>query len=651
MQRVEWRTIPQIASTDDFLPSSSFFDRRSRDTTLVVTDDRTHKVTSAYMHISCAYRRSGCPFILKLTKAKEGGWIIKSSRATDVDPKQRSMYRCRHPIGAIPDSQMPPPVPTVVDKNGVSGPKGKGVKGPKRKDGTSSATKGPAKKKKLSDDYEEGITVTPRIAPLSREPRPSAKARAARENSMMDEDEDYYDEPKITPYTLANPDRALAPPFERSQSLLNQISPALVPGSTEQSPYYPYADAAAFNSRSPQLHASSSRYGPTGAPVLPSFPDTLPHWTAFIALLDPALLELAPVLASPAVACSPDQFFAEDEDMRMDLIDGLPGNSIGVWPRLKFKKAIKDRGIEVWKVLEERKSGDLSDSVGTPSFYGPSGAKHGADGKRAHVISARPSWLPVLAGSTTPGGTPIVVTNPAIDPLARISTSSGTSSPASGQPTTSSSLNKVIIGGTSGGKNGAAKAKKVVKVKKENPLPPRTKLQRKAVLANSGYDYDEEDSESSHSDSSSGEEEQDLSAHEEDGDDDSREPEDRKAVSRPSTIAGTVASKKAANIGSNIVVLPAVSSHPLRTVSPVIPSPSPSSSSMQPLSSASRRGPPDLIVAPAPFATSSSMVLDATRPPFVPSLPFATTPTPATVAGSPSVMRIPYIPVWKPNSS
>lgn len=46
-----------------------------------MTDDRTHKTTSAYMHITCAYRKSGCPFILKLTKAKEGGWVLKSSKA------------------------------------------------------------------------------------------------------------------------------------------------------------------------------------------------------------------------------------------------------------------------------------------------------------------------------------------------------------------------------------------------------------------------------------------------------------------------------------------------------------------------------------------------------------------------------------------
>jgi len=48
---------------------------------LVVSDDRTHKVTSAYMHVTCAFRKAGCPFILKLTKAKEGGWVLKGAKA------------------------------------------------------------------------------------------------------------------------------------------------------------------------------------------------------------------------------------------------------------------------------------------------------------------------------------------------------------------------------------------------------------------------------------------------------------------------------------------------------------------------------------------------------------------------------------------
>lgn len=61
----------------------SFASHSSRNVPILVGDDRTHKVTSAYMHVVCAYRRAGCPFILKLTKAKEGGWIIKGAKGPD----------------------------------------------------------------------------------------------------------------------------------------------------------------------------------------------------------------------------------------------------------------------------------------------------------------------------------------------------------------------------------------------------------------------------------------------------------------------------------------------------------------------------------------------------------------------------------------
>jgi uncharacterized protein YceK len=37
------------------------------------------------MHMICVYRKSGCPFILKLTKSKEGGWITKSARAIESE--------------------------------------------------------------------------------------------------------------------------------------------------------------------------------------------------------------------------------------------------------------------------------------------------------------------------------------------------------------------------------------------------------------------------------------------------------------------------------------------------------------------------------------------------------------------------------------
>lgn len=62
---------------------------RSRGVQVLISDDRTHKVSSAYMHMICVYRKSGCPFILKLTKSKEGGWITKSARAIESESSPR----------------------------------------------------------------------------------------------------------------------------------------------------------------------------------------------------------------------------------------------------------------------------------------------------------------------------------------------------------------------------------------------------------------------------------------------------------------------------------------------------------------------------------------------------------------------------------
>jgi len=52
--------------------------------TILVGDDRTHKVSSAYMHVLCSYRKAGCPFIIKLTKAKEGGWLIRGGEGASL---------------------------------------------------------------------------------------------------------------------------------------------------------------------------------------------------------------------------------------------------------------------------------------------------------------------------------------------------------------------------------------------------------------------------------------------------------------------------------------------------------------------------------------------------------------------------------------
>ena len=63
---------------------------------LVITDDQTHKKQSPFMHICCSYRPIGCPFILRLVRAVEGGWEMRTGGKWESETRLGSNYRCRH---------------------------------------------------------------------------------------------------------------------------------------------------------------------------------------------------------------------------------------------------------------------------------------------------------------------------------------------------------------------------------------------------------------------------------------------------------------------------------------------------------------------------------------------------------------------------
>ncbi|GAA5826400.1 hypothetical protein JCM5353_008857 [Sporobolomyces roseus] len=206
----------------------------SRGVTLVVSDDRTHKVTSAYMHITCAFRKAGCPFILKLTKAKEGGWVLKGAKALEgraVDIKQRSIYRCRHPAGATPElptSSLPHPFfgdsttaypMASTASGGVSKPKAARVSRVNSNAGGAYDNTG---------GYEQYASSIGKAAPTTAKGPPRSSGPPAPVGG--------FGTPRMTPVMgtsasaaalAAAADRALAPPFERSINLQSRIVPVL----------------------------------------------------------------------------------------------------------------------------------------------------------------------------------------------------------------------------------------------------------------------------------------------------------------------------------------------------------------------------------------------------------------------------------------
>ncbi|GAA5920168.1 hypothetical protein JCM1841_006622 [Sporobolomyces salmonicolor] len=375
----------------------------SRGVTLVVSDDRTHKVSSAYMHVTCAFRKAGCPFILKLTKAKEGGWVLKGAKAQDVDPKQRSIYRCRHPAGSV--AEVPPMSPYHPDFGkttshpGESGSKPKAAPRPRTSTssiGASRTTGGPRSPEPVS--YEQFDSS----AGKAKKPRIGGPTFMAPSTSRMG-----------TPINGGMPvrrpsdggsggDRALAPPFERSMNLQSQIAPVLnangfyAPSSAPRGePTYLYSGvpsslhpqppaSASPRQRNPQHQqiytsfdapfapppvtgdGSQIRFSPppTAAPPPPvvatSHPSALPDWTALLASLgDQSLVPLAKVLASPHMSVTPTSFFSEPAELRKELLDLVPAEATGVWPKLRLReRLVALEAEEKWRAIEKERKAD-----------------------------------------------------------------------------------------------------------------------------------------------------------------------------------------------------------------------------------------------------------------------------------------------------
>ncbi|GAA5999447.1 ubiquinol--cytochrome-c reductase subunit 7 [Rhodotorula paludigena] len=372
----------------------------SRNVPILVGDDRTHKVTSAYMHVVCAYRRAGCPFILKLTKAKEGGWIIKGAKGPDIDAKQRSSYRCRHPSGARPDMTVGTPA-----SDWLSSAPGKSTSHPEA--GTKPRAAKPRATSQNNAPPPGAWKDDPDLRAIGAQYETEfGKARGGRSRGAgaatsagtggrmgRGSNDSGSGSGAAGIGSAIDADRALAPPFQRALDIQAQIVPVLpvsplrngassagagagggtyyqAPGSSPR-----IVGVAAGRAREWSYDARSSTQ--SAAPPDPSAallplvavadPSALPEWTALLTQLgDPSLIPLARVLASPLVSATPASFFSEPRELREKLLEALPEQATGIWPKLRLQKRMREGGEQAWREMQREQSGaDALDQAGS----------------------------------------------------------------------------------------------------------------------------------------------------------------------------------------------------------------------------------------------------------------------------------------------
>lgn len=336
---------------------------------MVLLEDRTKKTASAYLHMTCTYRRSGCPFILKLVKAKEGGWVLKTNTAHDVHYTARSWYDCSHPIGDEEKDVIVTARGGLVDSKGkITDPRWHGHYSSDRRSNAQAQVRPsyvPSPSASMSQQRKQlvgkdGFAI-------------SSSSRLAQHD---DSDERY----SYSNGNAVSVDRALAPPFERSVATMNVISPVLKVGgysatgqgrgrgngatmgmawdSTQRrAKFHPYPPSSTSNG--PQYYDNNPLAMPhhlstSDSPVPIS---SLPQWTALLTLVDPELIPFARLFASDTLACTPESFFKAEEAMRVALIEEL---EIGVWPKLKLKKGLVDRGELIWEQVKAMGDNDES---------------------------------------------------------------------------------------------------------------------------------------------------------------------------------------------------------------------------------------------------------------------------------------------------
>ena len=285
---------------------------------------------------------------------------MKSSTKSEPDPKQRSIYRCRHDAQenqfamGTEGVKVVQAAPTVV------------TGGPGR----------PRAPKKKPFGGSVPPVATAVVAAPTRQERMAVMREREKEVTNLALRANGGQHQFIPPaYDDPVHDRALAPPFERSLALIPQIEPVLRPSNWDSNSFDPnlsiYSQPYSPYTPDPRRQASYTPDGEIDLPrryskqsgrplplyyepprtvkLPPSPPERLPQWTAFFQQLDQELVFLAPMMASPALGVSPASFFEEDEEMRNMLMDSL---EIGEWYKIKFKGKMNKNGKKVWEGIK-----------------------------------------------------------------------------------------------------------------------------------------------------------------------------------------------------------------------------------------------------------------------------------------------------------
>ncbi|GAA5872618.1 hypothetical protein JCM3774_001865 [Rhodotorula dairenensis] len=187
------------------------------------------------------------------------------------------------------------------------------------------------------------------FAPPPRKHRPAAVTSSPWELSLPEDAGSAGTRPGHAPYTR---------PFSPARAAANvAAAPAAAAATAAPSTT---AGAAAVSASTPVAGGGGGVSAPC---VAAAQPDAVREWATFLHdyLCEPALVPLARVLGSAYVSVSPSEYFARpgiDDDLRAAVLDLLPVEAVGLWPKLRLIKAMRERGQEAWRAARRAGGGD-----------------------------------------------------------------------------------------------------------------------------------------------------------------------------------------------------------------------------------------------------------------------------------------------------
>ncbi|KAG0655715.1 hypothetical protein C6P46_000749 [Rhodotorula mucilaginosa] len=119
--------------------------------------------------------------------------------------------------------------------------------------------------------------------------------------------------------------------------------------------------------------ANPASWGVSPPCIAKSTSYAIDEWTTFLRdyLGEPSLVPLARVLGSAYMSVKPAEFFSPsrgDDDLRRATLEAIPVEAVGVWPRLRLIKAMRERGQAAWDRMEAE--AEAAASKGDSTMHG-----------------------------------------------------------------------------------------------------------------------------------------------------------------------------------------------------------------------------------------------------------------------------------------